>query len=443
MTTTFTESRPPLHHRPFVVMGGVMLLLLALLVYVFFKDDPPPNDADLLPDLAADGGLDNPLAVFCRDMGRYKIEDWEGLPTDLKELQREHGPQLQAFLDKHTAEQALYDELMRSDPTSWRWSRIDMGMSATGELLYVVPCMVFSSKVIRARILRLMWADRHDEAADEALKLMRFGSGMMASDGPLLHCLAGITAQRLGEQFIQTVLSASADVDSLQKIQEAMVPCEITSETFARMLRVDYKVGKEITPCYDEGAMAFMGINAWESVAVIHATLPNRTTTEYGAYMRPFIHGLESDWVHARHASDDISREIDALHALGWRILLRPNSGGKIMIAHCWPIVRGTVMRSCSTSALHHMTIVTIALRRYELAHSRTPASLQELVPAFLAVVPDDPFDNKPLRWDAQKKWLYSVGENGIDDGGKHSAPEKATDLDIVMPYWWLAKEEK
>ena len=119
--------------------------------------------------------------------------------------------------------------------------------------------------------------------------------------------------------------------------------------------------------------------------------------------MRPFIHGLERGWVDAWRASDEISREIDALHALGWTILMRRNAGGKIMIAHVWPIVRWTVMRSCSTSALHRMTIVTLSLRRYELLHGRTPESLQELVPAFLADVPEDPFDNKPLRWDARK----------------------------------------
>lgn len=67
--------------------------------------------------------------------------------------------------------------------------------------------------------------------------------------------------------------------------------------------------------------------------------------------------------------------------------------------------------------------LVVLAL---EVARRRTgayPATLAELTPAFLPRVPLDPFDGKPLRYLAPKSAadrpvLYSVGVDGVDDGG-------------------------
>ena len=64
--------------------------------------------------------------------------------------------------------------------------------------------------------------------------------------------------------------------------------------------------------------------------------------------------------------------------------------------------------------------IATVAAERYRLTRGRWPAELAELAPAFIASVPIDPFDGKPLRYsvgdDGVK--IYSVGPDMVDDGG-------------------------
>jgi hypothetical protein len=53
------------------------------------------------------------------------------------------------------------------------------------------------------------------------------------------------------------------------------------------------------------------------------------------------------------------------------------------------------------------------------LSHDgKLPENLQALVPTYLAAVPDDPFDGKPFRYSPEKKIVYSVGKNLVDDGG-------------------------
>ena len=67
------------------------------------------------------------------------------------------------------------------------------------------------------------------------------------------------------------------------------------------------------------------------------------------------------------------------------------------------------------------MTIVAIALKRYERAHGGWPDSLVELTPTFLTDVPRDLMDGQPLRYRRNEDrtfTLYSVGQNCVDDGG-------------------------
>ncbi len=67
------------------------------------------------------------------------------------------------------------------------------------------------------------------------------------------------------------------------------------------------------------------------------------------------------------------------------------------------------------------VVVTAIALKRFQLAHGKSPETLDELEPGFLSTIPIDPYDGKPLHYYANADGtylLYSVGENGRDDGG-------------------------
>jgi len=73
------------------------------------------------------------------------------------------------------------------------------------------------------------------------------------------------------------------------------------------------------------------------------------------------------------------------------------------------------------------LTLCAIALKRYSLHHGNFPTSLEALVPGFLSAVPVDYMDGQPLKYrlnDNGSFTLYSVGEDGKDDGGDLSFPE-------------------
>ncbi len=71
-----------------------------------------------------------------------------------------------------------------------------------------------------------------------------------------------------------------------------------------------------------------------------------------------------------------------------------------------------------------NVVITAIALKRYELRHQQFPITLEELTPEFLPSAPIDCMDGQPLRYRRNADGtflLYSVGANGVDDGGDPS----------------------
>ncbi len=77
-----------------------------------------------------------------------------------------------------------------------------------------------------------------------------------------------------------------------------------------------------------------------------------------------------------------------------------------------------------TTESAKRIVVTAIALKRFQLKHGNFPEKLSDLTPVFLPSVPLDPVDAQPLRYRRNADGtflLYSVGENGKDDGGDPS----------------------
>ncbi len=68
---------------------------------------------------------------------------------------------------------------------------------------------------------------------------------------------------------------------------------------------------------------------------------------------------------------------------------------------------------------------MAVAIERYRLDNAGAlPETLDRLVPKYLADVPMDPTDGGPVRYvrDAASYTIYSVGSDGVDNGGDLSS---------------------
>jgi hypothetical protein len=95
--------------------------------------------------------------------------------------------------------------------------------------------------------------------------------------------------------------------------------------------------------------------------------------------------------------------------------------------------------------AIRRVAVTTLAIERYRRAHGgATPPSLDALVPAYLTVVPRDPFSGSAIVYKpaGDSYQVYSVDTNRMDDGGVlygvgslNAMPQpKARDVGIKVP---------
>jgi len=103
----------------------------------------------------------------------------------------------------------------------------------------------------------------------------------------------------------------------------------------------------------------------------------------------------------------------------------------------------GLVGQAARCETERRLLVVGIALKRFFIARSKWPGSLEELVPRFLAAIPFDPMDGEPLRYrriEGRSFVLYSAGENCLDDGGDPSPARSVAEYsmwdgrDVIWP---------
>ena len=86
-----------------------------------------------------------------------------------------------------------------------------------------------------------------------------------------------------------------------------------------------------------------------------------------------------------------------------------------------------SLAKGMQTETRRQMTIVAIAMKRYELLHGSLPSTLSALVPEFWADIPRDLMDGGTIRYRVShesKFVLYSIGIDCKDDGGDPRHPE-------------------
>jgi len=104
-----------------------------------------------------------------------------------------------------------------------------------------------------------------------------------------------------------------------------------------------------------------------------------------------------------------------------------------------WRSMQQAAVKHKQVMAHERLLMTELALRCYRSEKSHLPARLDELVPGYLSNVPQDPFSGRPLIYRPQgKNWLlYSVGLDGLNDGGKPAGRGPSTKGDLFYDSVW------
>jgi len=98
------------------------------------------------------------------------------------------------------------------------------------------------------------------------------------------------------------------------------------------------------------------------------------------------------------------------------------------------PATRACCVAGAQADARCQALRLGLAVEKYRLRNRRLPTRLEDLTPDFIPVVPLDPFDGKPMRMKRTDHSLivYSIGPDGIDNGGTPIDPTKPTHGRII-----------
>jgi len=96
-----------------------------------------------------------------------------------------------------------------------------------------------------------------------------------------------------------------------------------------------------------------------------------------------------------------------------------------------------TLEREIDRQARARVTWAGLAVERFRLAEEHLPKSLDNLVPAYMETVPEDPFNGENLRYRRLKTGfvVYSVNDDLSDNGGAEINTEKHDQYGKMLPW--------
>jgi hypothetical protein len=141
-------------------------------------------------------------------------------------------------------------------------------------------------------------------------------------------------------------------------------------------------------------------------------------------------------WIEARIPQEQALTNLNRLNSTGGQIRYW-------LSLRAIPNISRAVETALRNETERQMTLTGIALARFRLAHGSFPQDLRDLSPQWIAQPPYDPMSGKALHYRPSSDGgflLYSVGLDGIDDGGNPASESSANRFgfwdgrDVVWP---------
>ena len=402
-------------------------------VYLFYGAPPALGQNQKDPTHTANFGAK--LQERCKESGVPCELVYPGAP-DVKHatVGNEIGAQLTEWLDSKRETRALIDRALEM---RLQFPLPELGGENWPGMGWVT---VADMKIIEGRFC--YEREAFDDAAREYLDVVQLGQRMTADGSEHATCVMGVVLQRKGLSAVRRLCSDERvsvammnrilarlpvppthdrDLAMIFDLEHAFILASLRESLLFRKRSFETRI-----------ATMFMNVHATELLAkeLYDQSKTNAMCASWAACdQRLFI---EYEKLKIRYPDPFF------LPKDGWKnkclflkdVLLHPNYGGEFLIVWNADIINDTVKRSFHTRTLLNLTRAFVALRILRLETGAYPASLEEVVAkGLLPEVPGDFFDGQPLRYSAEKRLLWSVGEDCADDGG---AEKK--DVVITLP---------
>jgi hypothetical protein len=301
--------------------------------------------------------------------------------------------------------------------------------------------LLTQGRTIQAK--RLVAEGREDEALSVALSVIELGRRVSNSGGSLIEFVNGVVAEGLGWGVVSQLRDTpNVSTQRLKQIASLIPDPDETNESLRLALRVGFYLvcRNELETPPARSTWLFDPNETKRRIAEDFLVEMKNVNTAFLERDR----SVSKKLLEMHRAVRELKADLDKFEQTGWlatwRLARTPNAYGKWLEYIAAPVLsdRGEIMRRFHQFwANAAPTMAAMILYRRE--HGTLPESLQTLVDAqLLPRMPLDPFDLKPLRYSREKKRVWSVGVDGVDNGGEAVAEgasdEFAGDIVALIP---------
>lgn len=401
--------------RVLIGAAAAVILLAAVSLTVLISisgDDPAPDDSDLrLPRLNLPED-ENAFTWFDKAVGALERgADVEGIYEALASEEEGAEDEAEYLLDDNGDALALVAKGMTC-------ARLEV--PPVNDMTVRMPYLAQWQKISRLKALRsllLARQGRAEEALEEAVDVVRFGRKIQGGRGAFLVFLTGCVVRESGLEALRNALyECEPDGAVLARCEADVAALNLDAQDHANSLRVEYVAMANTLDALAKGELREM-VHVPAPLALSNYTCfykPNMTKAILADSIRAIIDGKEP--VFSTSATDP-KLNPHTYHNRR-KLVLSGNFIGISCLGMMLPGLSQAVLveprDSCSIGA----TRLLIAIKRHRMETGALPEKLDALVPGWLDAVPRDAFDGKPLRYDPERRVVYSVFRNLTDDGG-------------------------
>ncbi len=433
---------------------GVLALMLGLVAWFYlFYDIPPPDPATYHYDFKPVPPGENVLEVFEREtenLRKAMNDDWsKRIQEDERLLKFEPGCEasLRAHVEAHRELLEKFQEFVREAPRSLTFPDVDSN-SNTLTSFPSLNVVVDASYTMRRALMSEALSGDPAKACHGALELASFGKEISGLDQFVIHWLVTMNINSTGLVILQKALPrADLEPATIRELAQRLSACELNSLDLARSLRMEllgvantWKSWHELKS--SSSMTAILGDSTWYEQMTLK---PHMTLLESIEVFQPVANSMAASWKDGLQHTKTVMmsrQKLDDFSISNWRAMAHPNRSGRAMVTLSLGAYETIFQKTIQCVTLSRCLQSALALRAFELEKGRLPERLEELVSAYLPAVPEDPVTGGPLRWNPHTACLYSVGEDGRDDGGDFD-PEKFRigDKDWGIVYPWRMAE--
>jgi hypothetical protein len=407
-----------------IIVAGVLVVLLfvAVLLKSWLAPTPAFNDADLQPNRAIVSTDMNafPLLLEAGELMAISEQDETAIYA-LGSGSSWNEADAKAFLTANTAALAKLHEI---------WSRPQLQVNVISNFAQEYPYLekwrqLTSLALIEARLS--FHTGNEPDAFELAMRIVRFGHRVEASNGDVIHYLVGAAIKSSGLECLRQFANHTRQPkDSLLSIARQLRDFEANQDGLYNALKVDYATQATFLGEFSTDTNSFGQLVAIVPNPMFSAT---RSKVELAGQIRCTMIAVTNFYANGLLEMPVIKTNRSTLGQL-----LQGNAVGSMFNEMSQSSREKLLLRKCRENVALRATRVMLALRAFQMTHGQLPQSLAELLPDFLETIPLDDFDGKPIRYLPELKTIYSVGSDLTDNGGAPPA-KQSKQGDLVFKF--------